>query len=307
MKKQTLILIMCFLLMLLSFAQTCCAEESIDPDKRSSLTLYYRYDNMPFEGVEIKTYRVAEINAYGQLSLTGIFADYPISIQGITSQTEWKQITSTLAAYITADGIKPDHTQKTDKEGKTVYTDILPGMYLTLSVSVKNGERVVIFENFMTVVPRMEQNGKYNYDGVAYPKYSSYVPEPEDAIYKVVKQWKDSGYEDKRPSYVEVDIFKDGVFWSTQKLTSENNWSFSWTSPNKKHIWTVVERNVEQDYTVTIVNDEYTVILTNLYITEGGDPPPTGEMNTLWLPVLIMGLSGGIIMLLAMWRKRLEE
>lgn len=306
MKRQILILIMSFILMLLPFSQMCFAQENIDPQRESSLTLYYRYNNEPFEELGIKTYRVAQVDEFGNYTLTGVFADYPISISGVSSQTEWKQISSTLASYTIADGIVPDYSGETDGDGMVKFSNILPGMYLTLSVSEKSGERVVIFENFMTVVPRLDQDGRYDYHGVAYPKYSSYIPEPEEAEYKVVKQWKDMGYEEKRPEYVDVDIFKDGSLWSTVKLSSENNWSFSWKALDKKHNWTAVERNVPEDYTVTIVNDGYTVILTNDYKLDNENPPQTGEMFIMWPHILAMGLSGGVIMLLAIWRKRIE-
>lgn len=302
MKRTIFIVFLCFLMMassLVSFG------ENIDTEKNSSLTLYYLYGGEPFEGLEIKTYRVANIAQDGQLSLTDIFKNYPVSISGVASQTEWKYIASTLAAYTVADGIAPTKSGMTDSEGRVAFSDILPGMYLTLSVSAKSGERVVIFENFLTVIPRLDENGQYNYDAVAYPKYSSYVPEPQDKEYKVVKQWKDLGYEENRPEYVEVDIFKDGVLQESVRLFTENNWSYSWKAPDDGGEWTAVERNIDEKYTVTVIKDGNTLIVTNVHESEE-EPPETGEMTSVWFYVIAFGLSGGVITILAFWRKRYE-
>ena len=304
MKRAIPVLFICLLLMC-SSGLLCFGEELINPENPSSLTLYYQYEGTVFQNLEIKTYRVAEVNTVGVYTLTGEFSNYPISLEGIKSQLEWRYIASTLAAYAIADGLEPYKRGITDENGSVKFSDILPGLYLTLSVSVKNGERVVIFENFMTVIPREDENGGYDYDGVAYPKYSSYVPEPQESEYKIVKHWKDSGYEENRPEYIEVDILKDGELWKTQRLSADNNWSYSWKAPDKKNNWTAVERNVPEGYTVSFVNEGYTLILTNIY-ESGEKPPVTGEILVVWPYILGMGISGGVITLLAFWRKRLE-
>ena len=302
MKRTILILFLCFLTVsfpLLSFGET------VDTEKSSSLTLFYQYSGEPFEALEIKTYRVADISSGGVLSLTDTYKDYAVRIDGVASQTEWKYIASTLAAYTVADGLTPTVSGKTDTEGKVVFSDILPGMYLTLSVSVKSGERVVVFENFLTVIPRLDSNGHYNYDGAAYPKYSTYVPEPQEKEYKVVKQWKDLGYEEIRPDFIEVDIFKDGALQESVRLSADSNWSYSWKTADNGGNWTAVERNIDEKYTVTVIKDGNTLILTNVH-ESGEEPPKTGEMTSVWVYVLALGLSGGVITLLAFWRKRYE-
>lgn len=304
--KKTITAFCICLILALFISQAAYAATPIDPERTSSLTLQYRYGENCFEGLQIQTFRVAEVFADGTYALCGDFRDYPVNIYGITSQGEWNTIASTLAAYAAADQLQPACTAMTDETGTVAFTDILPGMYLTLAVKVETQARITQFESFLTVVPYPSEDGDHNYDVTAYPKCSVHTPEPGELEYKVVKQWKDDGNTAKRPEYVEVDILKDGVVAFTQKLSSDNHWSYSWTAPDDGSKWQAVERNVPADYTVTVVENGNTIIITNVYEGEPIDPPPTGDTTVLWPFAIVMGLSGGIAMILAVWFKRKE-
>ena len=75
----------------------------IDPAAPSSLTVQYSNAGIVYPDLEIKTYRIASVAPDGSIDLTGDFAGYPVNIHGITSQAEWNDVASTLAAYINAD------------------------------------------------------------------------------------------------------------------------------------------------------------------------------------------------------------
>ena len=49
------------------------------------------------------------------------------------------------------------------------------------------------------------------------------------------------------------------------------------------------------------------IIITNTYDTVYKDPPKTGETTVLWPWVVAMSVSGGMIILLTIWRKRINE
>ena len=165
----------------------------IDPARSSSLTLQYAHGGKYYGGLEIKTFRIAEVFPDGTYALTGEFAKYPVKIYEVTSQSEWRAIASTLAAYIHADGIEPTCTNVTDILGTVSFTDILPGMYLTLGVSETEDNVITVFETFLTVVPYPSDDGDHNYDVTAYPKCEEHEF-GGDIEYKVVKLWKDKGY-----------------------------------------------------------------------------------------------------------------
>ncbi|MBQ8287930.1 MAG: hypothetical protein IJX76_04065 [Clostridia bacterium] len=135
--KKIVVLILAVLMMAAVLPLSVSAISPIDVDRASSLTLQYRYNGESFADLEIKTYRVAAICADGIYELTGNFRDYPVNIYGITTQAEWRQVTTTLAAYATADGLVPTCTGTTDDSGTVVFDDIRTGMYLTLAVRVE--------------------------------------------------------------------------------------------------------------------------------------------------------------------------
>lgn len=282
------------------------AVTPIDPEQPSSLTIQYRYENMDFSGLTCQIYRVAEVFPDGTYALTGSFADVPVNIHGVESQAEWKNIASTLIAYAAADRIQPDYTLATDENGNAAFQNILPGMYLTQSVTVQGSERILTFEAFLTVVPYPQEDGSHNYDVTVVPKVQHHTPTPQPLEYKVVKQWKDLGNTQQRPQSVTVDILKDGVVQSTQILSADNDWCYSWTAPDDGSLWQAVERSVPQNYTVTVVSRDNTILITNVYEAEQ-EPPKTGETMVLWPYMLLLCFCGGVLILLALWRMRKEQ
>lgn len=295
-----------FLLTAVLLSHAVFAGALIDVNRESSLTLKYLYQGEGCTGLAITTYRVADISAEGAFTLSGAFSEYPVRVNGVTSQGEWREIASTLAAYIAADGILPTCTGITDETGTVSFGGILPGLYLTLSVSAEKEDVTVVFETFLTVLPYPDENGEQNYDVTAVPKWTSYPRTPEDIEKVVVKLWKDSGYEENRPQSVVVDILKDGVLASTQTLSADNNWTYRWTCPDDGSIWQAVERNVPAEYYVTVVENGNTIQITNIH--EGDEPPApqTGDTFVLWHYLLPMFLSGGGILVLAVYRRRFE-
>jgi len=300
------IFIMMLLCLMAVGSLTAKAVTSIDPEQPSSITIQYRYENMNFAGLTCQIYRVAEVSSDGTYVLTGEFAGYPVSIYDVESQAEWKNITSTLSAYVVADGIQPDYTLVTDEKGTASFQNILPGMYLTQSVTVQDSERILTFEAFLTVVPYPQEDGSHNYDVTVVPKVRHHTPTPKPLEYKVVKQWKDLGNTQQRPQSVTVDILKDGVVQSTQILSADSDWCYSWTAPDDGSLWQAVERSIPQNFTVTVVSRDNTILITNVYEVEQ-EPPKTGETTVLWPYMLLLCFSGGVLILLALWRMRKEQ
>lgn len=304
MVKKTIVfvLMVCMVLAVLPFHAF--AITPVEVDRSCSLTLYYSRSRMGFPEVAVHGYRVADVAADGTYTLTDAFADYPVDIYGITDQTEWKEIASTLSAYAAADELEPDLQASTDGTGAAAFQDLKTGMYLVCAVDVATEETMYQFENFMVCLPQPEEDGGFAYEVSAAPKYTSYSIKPRDTEFQVVKLWKDSGKEDKRPTSVTVEILKNGETYTTQTLSKDNNWTYRWIAPDDGSRWQVAERNVPKGYSVAVGGDGKKFTLTNTYEGEQEKPPQTGDTMVLWPWVLAVCLSGGSLMVMGAYGMR---
>jgi len=305
MKKKILLLV--FVTLSVIFLSLSVYAAPLDPQHQSSLTLEYRYQEEGCEGLTISTYRVADVLPEGNIfRLSGDFSDCPVAMNGVSSQTEWREIATTLAAYITSYGILPTETGITQGDGIVSFDNILPGVYLTLSAKAEKGNTTIVFETFLTVLPQPDENGELNYDVTAVPKWTSYSHTPAEIERKAVKLWKDSGYEGDRPESVTIDIYKDGVFFESQILSEENNWSYSWLCADDGTNWQVMEQTIPDDYTVTIAESGNTILITNAHSGDDPQAPQTGDTFVLWHYLLPMLLAGGGLLVLSVYRRKAE-
>lgn len=264
----------------------------------ASLSIIYRHGERAFEGLEIKIYRVAELHVDGTYSLCGAFGDYPVSIYGITSASEWKSVTSTLASYAVSDGIEADFTAVTNSEGSVTFEDIPHGMYLVSEVTAEGESETFSFEQFISLIPRPAEDGTYEHNVTAIPKYEHVSWEDNSIELKVVKLWRDEDSKN-RPDSVSVEILKNGVSVETVTLSAENNWSYRWDAANDGSVWTAVERSVPDGYTVTSVKDGGTFVITNTLEESAQTPPQTNDTTHLTLYILILSVSGVLLIILA--------
>ncbi len=271
------------------------AINPIDVSKKASLTIQYKSSGAFLSDLPVEIFRFAEIKENGTFDLVSPFDKYQINIYGITSEKEWKEVSSTLSSYIVADKIEPYKALKTNSEGKAVFSDIETGMYLVKEVLAENEGKTIHFESFVSILPRTE-NEEHLYESEAFPKSETITPSQEK--FRIIKQWKDIGFEEKRPDKVLVDIYKNGVFHSTEALSSENSWVYEWES-EKGIIWTAVERNISSEYTVTITKNGNTIIITNVYNGKETPPGKPGDEGAFWKYSIFAFLSGTLLLFFA--------
>lgn len=313
--KRLISIIIAVILIAGVLAPSVCALP-IDPDAPASLTVQYSHAGKVYPGLEIRTYRVASIAPDSSIDLAGDFAGYPVNIHGITTQAEWKEVASTLAAFIEADKLAPTAVGVTNASGTVAFEGLVPGLYLTLSVSAEDNEAVVLFENFLAILPRPDENGAHDYNVAAYPKCVSYTPTKEDIMYRVIVLWRDEGYEHKRPASISVELIRNGVTNDIPTLSPDGNWTYSWITPDDGSIWSVIENPVPEGYTVTYTSRERAVLVKTFIIIntykdsvppDDPDSPQTGDTVSLWNIALPMSLAGGVILILAAWRRKYED
>ena len=263
----------------------------VDTQRPCSLTLEYSFGEGVFAGVEVRAYRVARAESDGSYWLIPPYNGYPVDTYHVTSQAQWQEITETLEAYIAADGPEPTQTVTTDENGIAKFTGLETGLYLISGVVARNEAHIVNFSGFMVYLPTPVDT-EANYDVIAKPKYSRYAPAPVE--YSVVKLWKDNGAA-TRPASVLVELWKDGVLQETVTLSEENDWHYAWLDPDGTGVWTVVERDVPANYTVTTACRDTVFEVINTYdppTPPDPDLPTTGDTAPVWLYIVAMCVSG---------------
>ena len=264
------------LLLVLALAVPSAAREWVELEKGCTLDLVYKYESTLFEGEEVKVYKVASFTLDGMYELTGDFAAYPVDIFNIKSQEEWNAVCDTLVAYVAADSLTPAATAKTNSDGVASFNELEVGLYLVSGVVADYiDDGTVVFADFLISVPGLDEADKWVYDVDAQPKSVYHEPVYEEVEYSVVKLWKDSSNENKRPKNIKIDILKNNKVVETVELSAQNNWSYSWKALEDGSSWLVVERNVPKDYTATFETKQTTFVVTNTYTPD--QQPPTGD------------------------------
>ena len=85
------------LVLFLTLSAPAMAAAAIDTTHPVSLTISYQQDGKPIPGVPFALYRVADVNAYAEFTLSGDFKNYPVRLDGLDSAA-WRALAETLAA-----------------------------------------------------------------------------------------------------------------------------------------------------------------------------------------------------------------
>lgn len=225
-----------------------------------------------------------------------------ISINDISLQSEWKQLSTTLNSYMLADNIAPTKTAITNRNGKAKFSDLSCGLYLVSAVDAVENNKIYHFSEFVLSIPTVNDDGKLNYSISAKPKFVKIEPVNSQVEYKAVKLWKDSN-SNKRPNSVEIAIY--GAFQESKTLNSENNWSYFWRAVDDGSEWTVVERNVPDGYKVSIEKNAESFVIVNTSTEKIIIPPKTGDTNSKIYPIAFITLGTALIItVLIISRKR---
>ena len=307
-------------------ASTADAKELIAHERDCTLTVAYRGGGVPFQGLPVELYKIAEVSADFQYTLAAPFARSGLILNGVQTAREWNVIRSTLEANIIADGIEADAAAVTDRLGQACFASLKPGLYLVTVERAAQGSMDYSFSSALVSLPGLGEDGLWQYQVEAAAK-GEYLPpiEPDEEMQlKVVKLWKGDEGKDLRPKSVEVELFRDGISWKTVILSEDNHWAYSWTAKADGASWTAVERNVPEGYAMTVEKNGTAFVLTNTLITEDPDdpdtpddpddpdnpdtppapPPPTGDTSNILLYMVLLYLSGMVLIILGMTGKR---
>lgn len=273
------------------------SANATEANEKHSLNLSYVYKDKAFKDVDVKIYQVAEIDSDGKYDLIGDFAKCSVKINGLVSQAEWNKASDTLNLYVGANKITADKKQTTDKKGNVKFSELNKGLYLVYSLTtVKNNEKYV-FDSFLITVDKNVS---------AKPKCEVVKITYKPIEYEVIIQWDDLGNNSFRPVKVTLEIYKSGQLYKTVELTEEDNWSFSWLAKNDRSRWSVLQKDIPDDYTYTIEEKDNKFIVINRAKNKSSHTtaPQTGDYITIWPYVISMSVSGMILLFIAIIRKR---
>ncbi len=307
-----LLLCLCVCLMA-GHARAASTEDAVEPIRTGrdcSLSIVYRWDEIAFSDLSVALYRVADVSADYQYTLTSPFRGTRLVLNGVESADEWSTIRSTLEAHILSNGVLPEGIAVTDETGQADFTGLKPGLYLaTVGTTTKDGA-VYDFASALVALPGLKENGRWQYQVAVAAKGQQLLPPPPDETVElsVLKLWKGDEGQSSRPNSIEVEIFRDGVSYQTVVLSEENHWSYSWTVKQYGADWMVVERNIPAEYSVSVEEWGTAFILTNTLLP-GEEPPPqeapkTGDTPHILLYTVLMYVSGAVLILLGLTGKR---
>lgn len=272
------------------------ATESTQVESTCSLTLQYCREGVYYSELEVCTYRVADVFADGSYVISGELEYYPIQTGTIASQTHLHNLAYTLSSYYVAEGYPATYVGITDENGMVTFEDLEPGMYLTLPVQWKSEAEIITFEGILSVVAQLQPDGTEQTTVTAYPESSRHVPTYEPMYYKVVGQWKDSGYTQNRQENINIEIYRNGELFGSGFLRQENNWVYQWEAIDDGALWVVIERTMPSQYSFSLEQKDQTFVITNVYDAQL-DMLEHGKMLILW-PILAGVCGVGVILII---------
>lgn len=303
------------LLVLLMLPGTALAAVGIDKNQDVKLTISYQYENTPLSGAVFSIYKVAAVDETGELTPTEAFRQLPVNF-GNQNDEEWKALASTLEGYVFRNGIQPTDSGTTDEKGiltfQTEKGKLTQGLYLILGNRHTQGGYYYDAAPCLVMLPTEDVKAdKWLYEVTVKPKYeATQIPdEPVTMTRRVLKVWKDAGYEQSRPKEVVVQLFRNGRLCETVTLNRENNWRYTWDNLEESDTWTVVEKEVE-NYTVTTALEGTTFVVTNTYSGATDNTPNKGKLpqtGVLWWPVPVLICGGLLFLILGALKNKHDE
>ncbi len=298
-------------------------------------TTTLRLEYLKTEGVSNVHFKLYKVGVYENSSFkaTGDFVRYNDSLPwNPASASEWQSLGNTLKSYVIRDGINSLKNEYTNSNSVAVFDGLEDGLYFIVGNQIKVGNTAYTSEPFFVVLPHKE-NGVNQYDVTVRPKGQSkttgddYTPPDDNKIKrKVLKVWEGDS-EETRPDFVEVELLKNGKVYDTVKLNKENNWRKTWYNLSDRYTWTVVEKEVPEDYTVSIEKLGVTFIIRNIKEevppndlpedpTPSGKPDPTEDIpkdsvpraklpqtGVLWWPIPVLFAAGIMMFIIGFVRR----
>lgn len=233
-----------------------------------SLSIAFFHDDKPIEGATFHINKVAEKKG-SEYVLTEDFEKYSVSLDDIENADKLGSLVTTFSACVARDHFIPYAEGVTNSKGRLHITDIEEGLYFVTGDNITINGTTYIPQPFIFAMPGENKN----YDVAVEPKYDLYVDNgPETVNRRVLKIWDDGNNENgKRPESITVQLLKNGDIFDEVVLSEENNWRYNWEMLSAEDQWLVIEKEVPDNYVLSIAQQGVTFTITNTY--NGTEPP----------------------------------
>ena len=138
--------------------------DNIDQTRVSSLTLRYQYDDILIRDTGISIYYVATIDEEAKFTPVSSFRDLNVPLEG-DSASSWQEVSNEVYDYVESNHLEPLKRALTDQEGKVVFTDLQPGLYLVVTDAKELGDLIYSSSPSLVSIPLLDDmNEEYLYD-----------------------------------------------------------------------------------------------------------------------------------------------
>lgn len=314
-KKILPLFLMCLILSLIIFPSKILASSEFDANKDVEFTIDYQNEGKRLSNAEFDIYKVADVDKDLNIKLTEEFSKYPVDLTKL-NQDGWNDYALTLKGYVQSDEVEPVMRGTTDPNG--IYkTKLKAGLYLVIGKNLTLDNYIYESSPFLVLLPNVEkETGTWNYEVISKPKTTRNEKIIKEVSKKVIKIWKDKGFENLRPKEIEIELLGNGKLRETIVLSEKNNWRHTWHKLDESVNWTLVEKDVDKEkYKVSISEEGDTFIVENTY-TPPKTPPkeqpkkpkePLPQTGQLWWPVYALVGLGSIMIVLGFIQNRRKK
>ena len=188
-RSKRILAIMGIAILLISMMGLTSFAAEFDQDKPITLTAVFQGDAQGIDGVTMKAYKVADMDAEANFTVTDEFYDYDIDFSALNDQGSWRALGETIAAYVDRDMIDPVKTAVT-KDGKAEFGTVEPGLYVVIPSNPTVYDHKSFTVDISVVTAPLYIDGEWENECVFSPKYKyDNVPVPGTAGIEVIKIW----------------------------------------------------------------------------------------------------------------------
>lgn len=315
-KKILPLFLLCLILSIIIFTSNSLASSEFDINKDVEFTINYQNEGKKLANAKFEIYKIANVDKNLKIEFLNEFRKYPFDLTKL-NQEVWNDYALALKGYIQKDGLKSIATGSTDANG-TYKTKLKAGLYLVIGKQLNLDNYIYKSSPFLVLLPNVEkESATWNYYVVSKPKTIKEENNVKIISKKVIKVWKDKGFESLRPKEVQIELLRDGKKKEVISLSEKNNWQHTWYKLDANVDWNVIEKDLDKGkYTVSVKDEYNTFLVENTYVSSKVvseiKPPKSSLPQTgqLWWPVYTLVAIGSIMILLGFiqnGRKKVDE